>query len=146
MRTHSYGVLFLSLLLALAGILVWSGCEADTATQTVVISPESVVVKLGQTVKFSASGGYDYRWNLDPNDGSGALNTSFGNSVLYTCLTTNGSTPKRIEVVSTIEGSSSGTTNTPAYSAQAYAEIFYPFPTVSSSSSTNSSSTSTNSP
>lgn len=146
MRSHSHGVLFLSMFLALSGLLIWSGCETGSSSETVVISPESVVVKLGQTVKFSASGGYDYRWSLAPNDGSGALNTFRGNSVLYTCLSTNGTAPKKIVVESTIEGASSGTSNSPAYSAQAYAEIFYLFPTVSSSSSTNSSSSSTNSP
>lgn len=146
MRTHARRALFLSMLLACAGILTWSGCETDSSSETVVISPQSVVVKRGQTVTFTASGGYDYRWSLDPDDGSGALNAFYGNSVIYTCLATNGTAPKKIVVESTIEGSSSGTTNTPSYSAKAYAEIYYLIPTGSSSSSTNSSSTSTNSP
>ncbi len=123
----------------LAGLMMWAGCEADSSKESVVISPQSVVVRRGQTVQFQASGGYDYKWSLSPDDGSGALNTFMGDTVIYTCLATNiGSWPKKVMVTSTIEGSSTGSTNTPAYSAEAFAEIY--------SSAASSTSTSTNSP
>ncbi len=146
MKWNPASPLLLSLALACAGVLIWAGCEADSSSESVVISPQSIVVKRGQTVEFKASGGYDYRWSLNPDDGSGALNTFYGDTVIYTCLATNGTSPKKIIVKSTIEGSSTGTTNTPSYSAEAYAEIYYTVPTGSSGTSTNSSSTSTNSP
>lgn len=122
------------------GAMVWSGCEADSASQAVTITPQSVVVKKGQSVQFQASGGYDYKWSLSPNDGSGILNTKVGSTVIYTCIATNiGTYPKQIKVVSTIEGTSSGgTSNSTPYSVEATADIYYATPLASTSTSTNS--------
>lgn len=112
----------------IAGTFLWCGCDTDSASEDVVISPESVVLQPGQTATFTASGGYDYTWSLEPNDGSGTLNSFQGNSVIYTCMSTNiGSMPKKVKVVSTIEGTSSGgSSNSTPYSAEAFAEIFWP--------------------
>jgi hypothetical protein len=116
----------------ISGALLWSGCEvsdASSSTDPVFITPESVVLKQGQTAQFQAHGGYDYKWSLDQNDGSGKLNTTRGDTVIYTCLSTNiGSMPKTIRVTSTIAGSAEdgGASNSAAYAVEATAEVFWP--------------------
>lgn len=112
---------------AIAGALLWCGCDTDSASEGISIAPESIVVKPGQTVTFKASGGYEYSWKLNPNDGSGTLNTSKGESVIYTCMSTNiGSMPKQVIVTSTIAGTSEGgTSNATPYSMEATAEVYW---------------------
>ena len=106
--------------------MLFSGCETDSADSPLKIAPSSVSVKQGDTVQFTVSGGYEYAWNLDPDDGSGRLNTRKGATVVYTCLsTTIGTVPKNVRVTSTIPGSSAGASNGPAYQVQAHAEVFY---------------------
>jgi hypothetical protein len=121
--------------LVAAGLFVGAGCDTDSASSEVDVSPSSVVLEKGKSATFTASGGYEYTWSLDPNDGSGRLNTTKGAQVTYTCLSTDiGSSPKRIVVTSTIEGTATGssssstsnTTSTTAYQVQGHAEVFYP--------------------
>jgi hypothetical protein len=116
-----------------AALFTWTGCDTDSANESVTVSPSSAILSRGQSVEFTASGGYDYTWSLSPDDGSGNLNTLKGSTVIYTCLATNvGTTPKKVIVTSTIEGASApststSTNSTPAsgYGKQAFAEIFY---------------------
>jgi hypothetical protein len=116
--------------LAVTILLLNTGCDTDTSSSDIEISPTTVVVTNGQSVIFTASGGYDYTWSLVPDDGSGFLDNWEGPSVIYTCLATNvGSTPKKVVVKSTIAGSASGSSSSnsmAAYSVQASANIFYP--------------------
>lgn len=116
------------------GLLGLAGCDTDSADAPVSVNPSVVTLTLGQSVEFTASGGYDYTWSLDPDDGSGRLSAVTGPSVVYTCLATNvGTAPKKVVVTSTIEGTSSASltvanTNVApirAYSVQGSAEIFY---------------------
>jgi hypothetical protein len=129
----------LSLILApallIAGLFLGVGCDTDSTSSAIDVSPSSVVLKKGQSATFTASGGYEYTWSLDPDDGSGQLNTLKGPTVKYTCLSTNGATPKKVVVTSTIEGTSTSssssttsnsTTTTSAYREQGFAQIFFP--------------------
>lgn len=116
-----------------AGLFLGTGCDTDSASSAVDVSPSSVVLSQGESATFTASGGYEYTWSLDPNDGSGRLSTFKGPTVTYTCLTTNTSSPKKVVVTSTIEGSSTGssvsngsnTVTTTAYEQQGYAVVYY---------------------
>lgn len=128
--------LLCSVLSGVAGLAFMCGCSidgADSADSDITVSPSSATLSKGQSQTFTASGGYEYTWTLSPDDGSGKLNTTKGESVVYTCLATNiGTAPKKVVVTSTISGSSAGTastTNTAGtdqYQASGYAEIFWP--------------------
>ena len=112
MNTRRLGSGLLACTIAIAGSLLWSGCDTDSADSPITVTPNSATLTPGHSQQFTASGGYEYTWSLDPNDGSGKLNTTKGETVVYTCLSTNiGTMPKTINVASTITGSSSGTTS-----------------------------------
>lgn len=116
-----------------------AGCETDSADSEIYVTPESVVMVPGQTQEFVAHDGYDYRWSLNPDDGSGRLNTTVGDRVIYTCLATNvGASPKRVVVSAFIKGTASGasTNNAAPYSASAEAHVYYPTPTGGGSTGT----------
>jgi hypothetical protein len=119
----------------IAGLFLGMGCDTDSASSAIDVSPSSVVLEKGESANFTASGGYEYTWSLDPDDGSGRLSTLTGPTVTYTCLNTNGVTPKKVVVTSTIEGTSTssssgttsnGTTTTSAYSEQGFAQVYFP--------------------
>jgi len=113
-----------------------TGCEVNgtrSADSPITVSPESVTLGAGQSQQFTASGGYDYTWSLNPDDGSGKLSTRSGATTVYTCLSTNiGSMPKQVVATSTIQGTSSGTASTTnaaatqSYQASGSAEVFWP--------------------
>lgn len=117
-----------------SGLFLGTGCDTDSASSEVGVTPSSVVLNKGQSAEFTASTGYEYTWSLDPDDGSGRLSTLKGPTVTYTCLATNiGTSPKKVVVTSTIQGSSTGSaattsngTPTTAYQQQGYAEVYYP--------------------
>ena len=68
----------------LAGALFIAGCEVDSATSTVEITPDSVVLTdKGQAVTLTAVGGYECTWSLG-TETWGTLNTRRGNQVIYT--------------------------------------------------------------
>lgn len=129
--------------LGIAGLAFIPGCSidgADSADSDLTVSPSSATLAKGQSQTFTVSGGYEYTWSLSPDDGSGKLNTTKGDSVVYTCLATNiGSAPKKVLVTSTITGTSSGTasttntTGTSQYQVSGYAEIFWPASAAASS-------------
>jgi hypothetical protein len=128
----------------ITGALLWSGCDltdADSTEKKITVTPDSVVLTPGKTAQFKASGGYDYEWNLLPNDGSGRLNTYHGDTVVYTCMATNiGEMPKKVVVTSTIEGGShddSSSNNAAPYRQSTEAEVFYPYGNPTSNTSTN---------
>jgi hypothetical protein len=127
----------LCLFLCAVGALVWTGCDASSATDALSVSPESVTVAPGDNIEFTVSGGYDYTWSLSPDDGSARLSTTRGSKTVYTCLATNvGTTPKSIVVTSTIQGSGAGTSNSPAYAVSGSAKIYYKGGVGASTSST----------
>ncbi len=70
-----------ALVLAL-GILS-SGCDVDSATADVLVLPTTTTIVKGQSIRFDASNGYDYRWKLD-QPGYGTLSTLIGPTTVYT--------------------------------------------------------------
>ena len=72
-------------LITAAGLLL-AGCEVDSASSTVEITPDSVALgSKGQAVTLTAVGGYECTWSL-ATDTWGILNTRKGNQVVYTSL------------------------------------------------------------
>jgi hypothetical protein len=65
-----------------AALLVFSGCEVDSADQAVRIVPEQSTVYKGQIVELRAEGGYFYTWRLE-HENWGRLSARRGDSVTY---------------------------------------------------------------
>ena len=122
-------------LLCVAGALVWTGCDTAGALDSLTISPGTASLSSGQSQQFTVSGGYEYSWSLQGSGSStsstssaaGSLSSSKGNSVVYTAPTsdTGLSGSVTLHVVSTIQGSGAGTTNSSAYSVSADAVITF---------------------
>ena len=102
-----------------------TGCETKSASSSVSITPDSTTIIIGQSITFTASGGYEYSWSLE-NNSWGTLSNLKGSSTVYTSRYNPGtnSTPATqiITVQSSIEGSSGGT-NANTYSVTATAII-----------------------
>lgn len=101
--------------IALAGLasLFTTGCESDSADSQVTITPGGATIHSGESVSFTAAGGYDYTWSLsDPS--LGTLNTRTGPTVIYTASSASSSSGsvQTLTVVSTIEGAASENTST----------------------------------
>jgi len=96
--------------IALAGIAFFlTGCESNSADTQVTIEPGGASIAAGQSIAFTASGGYDYTWSL--SDGAlGTLNTRTGPTVIYTASSSSSASGsvQTLTVVSTIEGASTG--------------------------------------
>lgn len=92
-----------------------TGCEVGSAIEPIKISPSTVMVKKGQSVAFTAEGGYEYTWSLSGSGTTanvmGFLSTTRGPSVVYTSLYDPGSNfvNETISVVSSIIGDAAGT-------------------------------------
>ena len=125
-------IALLSGIVAGAGLLI-SGCETESASSPIRISPSSVSIEKNQTVRFTVSGGYDHTWSLETDDW-GMLSTRTGSATAYTSLydpgTDTNTGPKTalqiLTVVSTIQGTSSQSgTNTVPYQATAEAYVYH---------------------
>jgi hypothetical protein len=118
-----------------AGALTWTGCDTASSTEALVISPSAVTLSSGLSQTFTVSGGYHYTWSLagssssssgTTSSASGSLSSLTGSQVLYTAPT--GSTLSgavTLNVTSTIEGSGTGTSNSPAYEVTGSAIITF---------------------
>lgn len=120
-------VILLSISVAV-GLVIFlaAGCDTAPASESPEITPSSVIIKIGQSVQFTASGGYDYSWSLS-NDGMGILSIRSGGSTIYTSTydPPAGSTSSNAQVLtvtSRIAGSTT-TTNSAAYVRTAEAFI-----------------------
>lgn len=121
------GVGLLTLVVAMALVL---GCETQKASEGITISPEAASIRYGDTVTFTASGGYDYRWSFaDGNTESGTLSAFTGPSVVYRSMTSNGLV-RTLTVTSSIESftavggtSSTNTTSSGPFTHTAQAVI-----------------------
>jgi hypothetical protein len=100
-------------LIAVAGIALASivcfltGCESESADTQVTVTPGGATIAGGQSIEFTASGGYDYTWSLsDPS--LGTLNTRTGPTVVYTASSSSSSsgTVQTLTVISSIAGAS----------------------------------------
>ena len=121
--------------LAMAGALLWTGCDTASATEGLTLSPSSVVLASGQSQLFTVSGGYHYTWSILSGTASGSnvaanatgsLSSLTGSEVRYFAPTGDAlSGSVIIQVTSTIEGSSSGTSNSPAYAVTGQAVVSF---------------------
>jgi hypothetical protein len=99
--------------LALAAVVAaLTGCNTESADSPISVSPNSVQLRNGRTAPFTASGGYDYTWNLDRND-LGWLNQRTGPTVVYTAYsdavnTNAGTATVVLTVTSTVQGAAPG--------------------------------------
>jgi len=137
MTTKMYQVFIggLVCVMCVAGALIWSGCDTASSTDALTISPSSATLSSGQSQTFTVSGGYHYTWSLVGSGSSssgtissaqGSLSSLTGSQVLYTAPTSDSlSGSVNIHVVSTIPGSSSGVSNSPAYSVSADATVTF---------------------
>lgn len=124
----------LSCLLCGTGILVWTGCDTASSTEALVVSPSSVTLGAGQSQTFTVSGGYHYTWYIEgsttasgtTSSAQGSLSSLTGSQVLYTApaSVTVGDTVS-VTVKSTIEGSGSTSSNSPAYEVSGEALITF---------------------
>lgn len=116
-------ILFLSSISACLLILV-NGCETTPATDKPQITPSAAVVKIGNSVEFTASGGYEYTWSLeDPT--LGRLDTLRGSRVVYRSMYDPGASNSALQILtvsSTISGASQ-VTNAPSFEHTAEAHI-----------------------
>ncbi len=72
--------------LAMAAGVFLAGCEVDSASSTIEITPDSVVLgSKNQSVTLTCVGGYECTWSLE-TETWGTLNTRRGNQVVYTSL------------------------------------------------------------
>ncbi len=68
----------------IAAGLFLAGCEVDSASSTIEITPDSVVLgKKGESVTLTCAGGYECTWSLE-TESYGTLNTRRGIQVVYT--------------------------------------------------------------
>lgn len=92
-----------------ASMLLMLSCETESAATQITISPYSAVVKKGQSIAFTASGGYNYKWSLS-DTGIGSLSAKYGTTVTYKSRSDSGTNV--ITVIGFIEGQSTGSTST----------------------------------
>ena len=102
-------------------------CDNESASNRITVEPPYVRLHKGESVTFTASGGYDYFWTLSDN-ALGRLNTRNGPRVIYTSFSTASSSGavQTVSVNATIAGESvGGSTGTTAnaYSQSAEAVI-----------------------
>ncbi len=102
-----------------------AGCEADPATESLTINPSSATLAAGESCTFRVTGGYEYTWSLK-TQGLGSLSARKGDTTVYTAPTTATTGGVQvIQVTSTIQGTSGGTTNTASYSVSGDATVTF---------------------
>ena len=102
--------------------LVWAGCESDSATTRIAIAPPSATISVGQSITFTASGGYDYAWSLSDST-LGTLSTTTGDATTYTSIHDPGPSNSVVQVLtvtSSIPGSSTSNSTPNEWTAEAY--------------------------
>jgi hypothetical protein len=110
-----------ALLGCLVGSVTWMGCDTDSSTSDITITPSAVALSAGKSQEFVASGGYSYKWTLQKS-GVGYLSSLTGDRVVYTAPgTASSNTTQVIEVTAFIEGTSSGSGSTNV-SSSSYSE------------------------
>ena len=113
-----------SLLLA---VWVIVGCETQSATAPIDVSPASATLTVGQSQEFVATGCFDYNWSLSDSS-IGTLSDTSGNRVTYTDTAspaTNSVLTQVITVVSSLPGQtgSTGGSNAAPVSVSAQASV-----------------------
>jgi len=103
------------------------GCEAQTANKQISIEPSSATMHKGESVTFTASGGFVYTWSLS-NGSIGTLSNPTGASITYTATAspsdegTSNTLSQVLTCTSSIAGEGSSTTNASpgAWATEAY--------------------------
>lgn len=117
-------ITILGLLLIVGVSIAITGCEIESASSHgVSITPSSVGIREGETVEFTASGGYEYTWSLDEASW-GLLSDKTGSKTIYTSRHNPGTNTLAVRVLtvtSTIDGGS-GTNAVLTKTAEAYIE------------------------
>ena len=117
---------FLTLGCVLAGglFIVATGCETDSASDlSVNISPSGGVLKPGQSVKLTASGGWNYQWVVEDDD-LGYLSSKTGSSVIYTAFSSSSNATHKITVTGFGSGSGGSTNNTSFAASSSASAVF----------------------
>ena len=84
MKQNTRLLIVMGAALGVATGLFLAGCEVDSASATIEITPDSAVLtNKGEFVTLTAVGGYEYTWSL-ATEAWGTLNTRKGNQVVYT--------------------------------------------------------------
>ena len=83
-------------------VILFVGCETESANASIHISPSAATVREGQSITFTAEGGYDHSWSL-ANNTIGRLSTSTGNTAVYTA-TSGTNVQQTLTLTSTIDG------------------------------------------
>jgi hypothetical protein len=109
----------LSAVVLTPAFLALTGCETRSSSATVSVSPSSVTISQGQSITFTARGGYEYTWSLESGRESwGTLSTRNGDTTVYTSRYSPSNSENNVQIVHVtawIEGAgttSSGTNST----------------------------------
>ncbi len=122
---QSLAIITFSMAIAIIITGLLTGCEADSATQRIEITPSSAVLKYGESVTLTARNGYEYDWSLT-TPGIGVLSSYRGNQVVYKSIIDPASPQVQVvKVTSTFSdsyyGGGSSTGSTPVtHTAEAY--------------------------
>jgi hypothetical protein len=131
MKVHVALYILGVLLMAATAAFLLTGCEVDSADSPISISPSAAAIKVGRSVEFTASGGYEYQWSLTHPEWGG-LSTERGPQTTYTSFydpPSNTVQTQTLRLTSTITGAGGrggvggGSTNTAAYVETASANI-----------------------
>ena len=92
------------------GCLLYAiGCEVESADSPVSIEPRSATVHKGESVTFTAIGGYGHTWALS-TAAYGTLDRSSGPTTTYKAR--NSPTNDYVQITLTLSSSTTGTTST----------------------------------
>ncbi len=98
---------------ALASVL--AGCDTDPVASDIWITPPSATIKKGESIEFTAHGGYEYLWSISDTS-MGILSTTRGASTVYTSIYETSASNTAVQVLtvtSYIAGDSSSTNTSP---------------------------------
>ena len=111
---------FLSLAALVAGLFFYTACETSSTNDSrgVSVSPASASLGAGQSIVLTASGGWDYTWEVEVPD-LGYLSSAGGSQATYTAKGGHGT--QRITVRAKGSTTSSSSTNTPTTTTTSFA-------------------------
>lgn len=108
-----------------AALLYVAGCETDPVATQLTITPSDVMIHDNESVTFTASGDYQYQWDLaDSTAIFGLLSARTGKSVTFTSLYSGSNTMiQTLTCIATIPGTSGSSASNAEYELRAEAFI-----------------------
>jgi hypothetical protein len=109
-------------LLAVAAVLGPIGCETQSASTQISVDPSTATIHQGESIEFTASGGFNYTWSLS-NHTLGTLSNTTGPSTTYTSLYDSSASNTAVQVLtctSDVEGTSSSNSVPDEWSVEVY--------------------------